>query len=145
MDRVYKKWFRVTLALAWLLCCNSATAETLFMALGDVGYSHSHSDSKQDHHTNHHAGHSLPHEHEGMPNHGPHGLNHSSNNMALRSPVPVKPIKIVALIPLPLVLEFADAVETRCLSCISLFQEDRPPKTFQYIGSAPTRAPPTHL
>jgi len=139
-----KNWMRLILALAWMLCCNCAVAEALFVALHDAADSHSHSDTKHDHHTNHHIGHSLPHEHEGMPNHESHGLSHS-HNLILSSPVSVQPAKKLLLLSLSKLFEVGNVLGLGSSSCVSRFREDPLPKIFEYIGSSPTRAPPVQL
>jgi hypothetical protein len=139
-----KKWLSVLVALGWLLVCNVAVAETMFVVLHDVADSHSHSDAKHDHHTDRHAGHSVPHEHEGMPDHEPHGLSHSENMVLVSSPS-VRPINVVFLTNFLQLFEVVDVSELGCSSRVSRFRDDPPPTIFDFTGSSPTRAPPFRL
>lgn len=139
-----KSWIRLIPALAWVLCCNCAVAETLFVALHEATDSHVHSNTEYDHHTPHHPGHSLPHGHEGMPDHEPHDLTHP-HNLILSSSVSFQPVKKVLLISLLSLFEVDKILELGGSSDVSGFRENPPAKIFQLIGSSPTRAPPFQL
>lgn len=145
----YKSFFNITILIVWVLISNICVTDAMLVTFHNFSNPHNFSNKSiedknlsldQNNHTNYHLGHTLPHEHQGIPDHGPHGIDNSYAVVAIREAASAVNDKVLTFIPL--ILNYFYVSIPRYLSNLSQFWDVQTPKTFHYVNSALTRAPP---